>query len=146
MFLILVFRLLVLRHRVAYSDRSVCHLLHCLLWPNGARCAFGVYGSRIGMLCWEFMQYHFRPPMPTPTSTPLANRGHNLTLKLLPNGGRQSKTLSWEILGNMGRLSICAGFGGLTHLNLAKVFSFELINQYSAEPYTVTNTWTNNFR
>ena len=51
----------------------------------------------------HFDCYHFRPSRSTVThQTRVELGGHNLTLEFRPNGGRWSKTLYWEVLGNGG--------------------------------------------
>ena len=43
-------------------SRSVYHLSHFLLWPNGARYACSVYSTQIGTWGQHFDCYHFWPP------------------------------------------------------------------------------------
>ena len=73
---------------------SVVRLPRCVLWPNGARYAFSVYRSWIGMWERDFDWYNYRPPRFT----------------LSPNGGRiEGSKLDIEIAA---LLLTCPSFQG----------------------------------
>ena len=68
---------------------SVC-LTRCVLWPTGARYAYSVHRSRIGMWGGHFDWHHCRPPRFTLTpKTRSRIRGYNETLR--SKGGRYCK-------------------------------------------------------
>ena len=82
----------IARSLCLYVWSYVCQL-RCILWLSGARYAYIVYRSRIGMLGWHFDLYHCRSMCSPLPPNGCSNRGHNLTLKLSPSGCRSSKTL-----------------------------------------------------
>ena len=60
---------------------SVCRLLGCVLWLNGAIYVFCVYRSRIGTAGRHFYWYHIRQPRSNlNTQTGVELIGHNLKL------------------------------------------------------------------
>ena len=72
---------------------SVCRVVYCVMWPNGSRQTYrpSVYRSRIRMLDDISIGTIFYP-LCSPKSPQMGFElwGHNLTLKLRPNGDKDS--------------------------------------------------------